>query len=290
VLTLAAMVVFRRRSGGDCHADRAANYVDAVTERPAIGTVVLAGGSRTLGQALANDLADRGLGVVVLARRPDPGARHRQVGWDGRFPGPWTSELGDPRPTAVVNLAGRRVDARPTPANIADLRSSRVGPTRALVAASRAAQQPLARWVQASTTAIWADAGEKRVTEATPVPTGAAALPQMTGVAVPWEEAAGAYTEHLVVLRTSIVLMPHSPALDRLLLLTRLGVGGRVGSGHQCLAGSTSTTGWRWPPATSGGRVWRCRHGPSGPQRYQGADGDERLPGFREPMARSRGN
>ncbi len=172
--------------------------------------------------------------MVVLARRPDPGARHREVGWDGHSPGPWWSELGDPRRTAVVNLAGRLVDARPTPATIAALRSSRVEPTRALVAASRSAGQPLARWVQASTTAIWADAGESRITEATAVPTGAAALPQMTGVAVPWEEAAAdAYTDHGVVLRTSIVLMPHSPAVERLPLLARLGVGGRIGSGRQ---------------------------------------------------------
>ena len=199
-----------------------------------LSTVVLAGGSGTLGQALADDLADRGHRVVVLSRRPDRAARHREVEWDGRSLGPWVGELDDPAHTAVVNLAGRLVDARPTPANITALRDSRVDPTRALVAASRRLDRPVARWVQASTTAIWSDAGESRVTESTPVPTGAGALPQMTGVAVPWEEAAAdAATDHLVLLRTSIVLMPNSPALDRLLLLARLGVGGRVGSGRQ---------------------------------------------------------
>ena len=195
---------------------------------------VLAGGSGTLGQVLADDLAARGLEVVVLTRRPNPTARHRQVAWDGRSPGSWVRELEDPSRTAVVNLAGRLVDARPTPANIADLRRSRVEPTLALVAASRSMDEPIARWVQASTTAIWSDAGEARVTEDTPLPTGTDALPQMTGVAGPWEAAAAdAHTDHLVILRTSVVLMPHSPALDRLLLLARLGVGGPVGSGRQ---------------------------------------------------------
>lgn len=199
-----------------------------------LSTVVLAGGSGTLGQVLADDLAGRGLRVVILSRRPDGAARHREVAWDGRSLGPWVSELDDPTHTGVVNLAGRLVDARPTRANIAGLRDSRVDPTRALVAASRRLDRPVARWVQASTTAIWSDAGETRVTERTPVPTGADALPQMTGVAVPWEHAAaGAVTDHLVLLRTSIVLMPDSPALDRLLLLARWGVGGRVGSGRQ---------------------------------------------------------
>ncbi|MEP6649315.1 MAG: NAD-dependent epimerase/dehydratase family protein [Lapillicoccus sp.] len=196
-------------------------------------TVLIAGGSGTLGQALADDLADRGHDVVVLSRRPGRG-RHRQVEWDGRTVGVWARELDEPDRTAVVNLAGRLVDVRPTTANIASLRESRVAPTRVLFEASRALDRPLARWVQASTTAIWSDTGETRVTERTPVPTGAAALPQMTGVAVPWEQAAAAaHTRHLVILRPSIVLMPDSPALDRLLSLARMFVGGRVGSGRQ---------------------------------------------------------
>lgn len=196
--------------------------------------VVVAGGSGTLGRALASDLMARGHEVVVLTRRADAALPYRQVEWDGVRQGPWTSELADPERTAVVNLAGRLVDTRPTPANVADLRESRVRPTQALVEASRALERPLARWVQGSTTAIWSDAGEARVTEATPLPTGPAALPQMTGVAAPWEAAAhGAATDHLVVLRTSIVMQSGSPAFDRLAGLTRAGLGGRVASGRQ---------------------------------------------------------
>jgi uncharacterized protein (TIGR01777 family) len=134
----------------------------------------------------------------------------------------------------VVNLAGRLVDVRPTEANVRDLRESRVRPTLALVEASRSLPSPLAAWVQGSTTAIWSDAGETLVTEATPLPTGTDALPQMTGVARPWEDAAeGANAARLVVLRTSIVLQAGSPAFDRLAVLTKLGLGGRVGSGRQ---------------------------------------------------------
>src|SRR5699024_3859949 len=103
-----------------------------------------------------------------------------------------------PAGTAVVNLAGRLVDAPPTEANIAELRSSRVQATQTLVRASEQLATPLRRWVQGSTTAIWSDAGEAQVSEATPLPTGAAALPQMTGVAEAWERSvAGAQTEHL---------------------------------------------------------------------------------------------
>ncbi|MBB2986967.1 DUF1731 domain-containing protein [Terracoccus luteus] len=205
-----------------------------VTPRPDGLEVVVAGGSGSLGRALAADLAARGHGVVLLTRRADAGVPHRQVEWDGVHDGAWEQVLSDPARTAVVNLAGRLVDARPTAANVDALRESRVLPTRALVRASGRLPVPVARWVQGSTTAIWSDAGETRVTETTPLPTGPAALPQMTGVARPWEaESEGAAAAHRVVLRTSIVLQPGSPALRRLETLTRLGLGGRVGSGRQ---------------------------------------------------------
>lgn len=205
-----------------------------VTPSPALLKVVIAGGAGTLGRALASDLLARAHEVVLLTRRVDPALPYRQVQWDGLHQGPWTDELAEPARTAVVNLAGRLVDARPTPANVADLRESRVRPTRALVEASRARAEPLARWVQGSTTAIWSDSGDAQVTETTPVPTGPAALPQMTGVAQPWEAAsADAHTRHRVVLRTSIVLQAGSPAFDRLAGLTRAGLGGRVGTGRQ---------------------------------------------------------
>jgi uncharacterized protein (TIGR01777 family) len=197
--------------------------------------VVVAGGSGTLGRALSADLACRGHEVVVLTRSPRADLPHRQLAWDGETIGPWAVVLRDePGRTALVNLAGRLVDVRPTPANVRDLRESRVRPTLALVEASRSLPTPLAAWVQGSTTAIWSDAGEALVTETTPLPIGADALPQMTGVARPWEDAAaGANAHRLVLLRTSIVLQDGSPAFDRLAGLTRLGLGGRVGSGRQ---------------------------------------------------------
>lgn len=197
--------------------------------------VVIAGGSGTLGRSLAADLTTRGHDVVLLTRSTDLDLPHRQLTWDGATVGGWADELAqDPGNTAVINLAGRLVDARPTEANITELRESRVRPTRALVRASQALETPLARWVQGSTTAIYSDAGESEVTESSPLPTGPAALPQMTGVAGPWEAAVeGANTEHLTILRTSIVLESGSPAFGRLASVTRAGLGGRVGSGRQ---------------------------------------------------------
>jgi uncharacterized protein (TIGR01777 family) len=192
--------------------------------------VVIAGGSGSLGRRISADLNARGHQVVVLARRPDASSAVRQVLWDGRTVGDWAAELEGPD-TALINLAGKLVDCRPTPANVAELQRSRVEPTRALVQASQNLEQPVWHWIQASTTAIWSDAGETRCDESTPLPVG---LPQMTGVAQPWEAAfAGANTEHGVILRTSIVLDRDSPVLRRLVGLTKAGLGGRIGDGRQ---------------------------------------------------------
>ncbi len=192
--------------------------------------VVIAGGSGALGARLVSALADK-CEVVVLTRQPASNSVVRQVCWDGRTVGQWAAELDEPD-TSVINLAGKLVDCRATAANIDELIDSRVAPTQALVRASQQLQAPLAHWVQASTTAIWSDAGEARCTESTPIPAGG--LPQMTGVARPWEAAfSGANVEHGVVLRTAIVLDPHSAALKRLAALTRWGLGGTVGTGRQ---------------------------------------------------------
>jgi uncharacterized protein (TIGR01777 family) len=189
--------------------------------------VVIAGGSGALGRRLCDDLEGRGHDVVVLTRQPRPG-RHRQVPWDGRTVGAWSRELAG---SAVINLAGELVDRRPTARNIELLTRSRVDPTRALVAAAATLPAPVPVFVQASTLAIYGDAGDRLLDESTPPADGPA---QMAGVARAWEDAAAAVrAERLVVLRTGIVLDRGTPALDRLLALTRWGLGGRVGPGRQ---------------------------------------------------------
>ena len=191
--------------------------------------VVIAGGTGALGCRVAADLVRRGHDVTILTRSIRVDLPYPQVTWDGRTVGAWEAVLDAPN-TAVINLAGKLVDCRPTAANIAALTASRVDATRALVAAAQG--KGVLRWVQASTTAIWSDAGERWCTEDTPLPDPG--LPQMTGVARPWEEAAAdAETEHVTVLRTSIVLDTDSPAMARMVGVTRAFLGGSLGDGRQ---------------------------------------------------------
>lgn len=199
---------------------------------------MLAGGSGALGRRIAADLAARGDEIVVLTRRPRDDVEHRQVLWDGVTVEDWAGELAG---AAVVNLAGELVDRRPTAANVERLRSSRVLPTRALAEAAAVLSDPPLVWLQASTLAIYGDAGDAILDESAPP---AAGPPQMAGVARAWEAAASledaatfqrAIVEKTrqVVLRMGIVLDPGTPALNRLTGLVRWGLGGRAGDGRQ---------------------------------------------------------
>ncbi len=188
--------------------------------------VVIAGGTGTLGRRIAAYLAATGSEVVVLTRAPRRDLPFRQTVWDGRAVGDWAYELEG---AVLINLAGELVDRRPTRSNIELLRRSRVEPTRALVEASRTWRPAL--WVQASSTAIYGDAGEAVVTEESEIPAGP---PQMPGVALPWEQAArAADVGRQVIFRMSLVLDRNTPVLDRLSLLVKLGLGGRISTGRQ---------------------------------------------------------
>jgi uncharacterized protein (TIGR01777 family) len=202
--------------------------------------IVLAGGTGALGRRIAADLAERGDEIVILTRRPRPDVPHRQVAWDGATVEDWAAELSG---AAVINLAGELVDRRPTARNIELLRQSRVRPTCALVEAAAVLAEPPAVWLQASTLAIYGDAGEAELDETAEPADGP---PQMAGVARAWETAASlteAATFHRAIvdtrqaiLRTGIVLDRGTPALDRLAGLVRWGLGGRVGTGRQWIS------------------------------------------------------
>lgn len=194
--------------------------------------IVLAGGSGYLGRHLSRRLVDRGDDVVVLTRgRPTTRDGVRFVHWDGATVGPWAAELDGA--DAVVHLAGKRVDCRPTRANIDELIRSRVQPVRTVGEAVRACTRPPDVWVQLSTMAIYGDAGDALLDESVP-PSGVGPR-QMVTVALAWETAfrhAVAGVPRSVLLRAGIALGgDDDPATARLRQLARLGLAGPIAGG-----------------------------------------------------------
>lgn len=196
--------------------------------------IVLPGGSGFLGRSLTDRLTSRGDRVTILTRgRPAFGPGWESVHWDGRSLGEWTDAIEGA--DAIVHLAGKRVDCRPTRGNIDQLISSRVDTVRAVGNAIQGCTTPPPLWVQLSSLAIYGEGGDAVINEQTP-PSGRGPA-QMVQVCLAWESAfaeATAGVARTVLLRASIGIGGSGdPATDRLRWLVRHGLGGRAGSGRQ---------------------------------------------------------
>src|SRR5262249_31930064 len=105
--------------------------------------IVLPGGSGHIGTLLANALHGEGHEVVVRSRRPGRAA-WRVVPWDGESLGAWIEELDTT--DVVINLAGRSVDCRYTPARRREIMDSRIKSTHVIGEAIGRARKPPATW------------------------------------------------------------------------------------------------------------------------------------------------
>ncbi|HEX4724281.1 MAG TPA: TIGR01777 family oxidoreductase [Pseudonocardiaceae bacterium] len=201
--------------------------------------IVIAGGSGHIGRFLATSLAARGNEVVILSRGTQV-ADVRVVPWDGRTEGPWVDEVNGC--DAVINLAGRSVSCRYTPANLKEMMDSRVESTRVVGAAISGATAPPPVWLQMSTATIYAHRYDATNDEATGVIGGAEqGVPSYWAysveIAKAWEatqQAADTPNTRQVALRTAMVMSPgRGGVFEVLLRMTRLGLGGPVAGGAQ---------------------------------------------------------
>lgn len=199
--------------------------------------IILAGGSGFLGSALVKHFCALGRDVVVLTRSPKSRAHGvREVAWDTRTLGDWTSELDGA--DVMVNLTGRSINCRYTENNRRVIIASRVDSTRVVGEAIRRAAKPPRVWLNSSSAAIYQHTfdtpmDENGATGATPE-----AKDDFTiEVVRQWERALGeARTPETrkVALRTTMVLgNDRNSAFPMLRRLARFGLGGRMGSGRQ---------------------------------------------------------
>jgi uncharacterized protein (TIGR01777 family) len=193
-----------------------------------MANVLIAGGSGSLGLAIAEHLTKSGHEVYIFTRKVNLDIPYTQILWDGKSVGINAKDIF--RNSILINLAGELVDRIPTKKNVGLLRSSRVEPTRALAGAAKEFGLPKL-WLQMSTLAIYGDAGDQMLTEESQVADGPV---QMAGVARAWEaEVNPDIANRVVILRTAVVLQPDTPALNRLTLMTKMFLGGQVGNGKQ---------------------------------------------------------
>lgn len=199
--------------------------------------MILAGGTGFLGQTLAKYFQARGFEVVVLTRSADQaGLTGRLAPWDARGLGPWSKELE--RTTVLINLSGKSVNCRYHARNRREILQSRIDSTRVLAQAVAACNQPPAVWLNASTATIYKHTmasawDENGAIGSTPEAKDAFSI----DVATEWEEVFTQASDpgvRPVALRTAMVLgLGKNSVFPMLRRLTRLGLGGKMGTGRQ---------------------------------------------------------
>ncbi|MDQ0753829.1 uncharacterized protein (TIGR01777 family) [Streptomyces africanus] len=199
--------------------------------------IVIPGGTGQVGTVLKRALSAAGHHVVVLSRHP---RQQGEVHWDGATLGSWAGEIDGS--DVVVNLAGRSVNCRYTPANLREMRDSRVHSTRVVGEAIAAAVWPPRVWLQMSTATVYAHRYDAPNDEATgeiggTEPDAPGYWSYSVDIAKAWEreqETAGTPHTRKVALRAAMVMSPdRGGVFDVLLRLARLGLGGPVAGGAQ---------------------------------------------------------
>ncbi|MHA7306086.1 TIGR01777 family oxidoreductase [Arthrobacter sp. TMN-49] len=184
-------------------------------------TVVIAGASGFLGTHFRCHFAEAGWRVRTIGRSGDAvwGDTSAITGLlDG-------AEL-------LINLAGKSVSCRYTPANTAEIIRSRMDTTAELGRAVAACNHPPRDWFNASTGTIYRDARDRAQDE----DDGELGSGFSVDVARGWEATlAAAHTPHTrkIPLRITIAMGQGGGVMRPFSNLARLGLGGRMGVGRQ---------------------------------------------------------
>lgn len=203
--------------------------------------IVIAGGTGQVGRVLARAFGESGDEVIVLSRGGRSDAR--TVAWDAKTIGPWIAELDGA--DVVVNLAGRSVNCRYTPANLKDMMRSRVESTRVIGEALGHCEQPPGVWLQMSTATIYAHRFDAPNDEATGIigghePDAPAYWKWSIEIARAWEHAlqqAETPTTRKVAMRAAMVMSPDQGGIfGTLYRLARLRLGGAAAGGGQYIS------------------------------------------------------
>lgn len=186
--------------------------------------VVVGGASGYVGTELLHQLGEAGHTIVRLVRREAQGPSESP--WD-----PATGEIDGAlidSADAVINLSGASLAKLPwTPTYKRELVSSRLQATATLARAISAAATPPSVFLSGSAVGFYGDRPDEDLTEASPRGEGF-----LADLVEQWEAAAHEVPSgvRVVTLRTGIVV-GHGGAFGPLELLTRFGLGSKLGDG-----------------------------------------------------------
>lgn len=195
-------------------------------------TIVLAGGAGFLGRLLATHFRARGDRVILLTRSPKP----RRDGvletrWDGVSLGSWVADVDGA--DVLVNLAGRSVNCRYTPARRAEILESRVRSTEVLGLAIARCVRPPRVWLNASSATIYRHATDRAQDEVD----GELGHDFSETVCRRWEESLEAartpFTRKVALRLAMVMAREPGSALPEFERLARFALGGAMAGGRQ---------------------------------------------------------
>jgi uncharacterized protein (TIGR01777 family) len=160
--------------------------------------------------------------------------RLRYIQWDGKKPGNWQEILEGA--FAVINLCGKRVSCRFTPANRKEILDSRISPTRILGEAISTCKTPPGTWINLGSAGIY---GYPHIPDTTLNEDSAEGTGFLAEVSRNWEAAffTGTLPEtRRIYLRAGTVLGQNKGILRLYRSLAYAGFGGRMGSGNQFIS------------------------------------------------------
>ena len=187
----------------------------------------ITGATGFIGKHVADLARERGHEPVAFSRDPKPTkgfASTRRFTLDEK---PDLSGLD-----AVVHLAGESIMGLWTADKKRRILASRVEGTRRIVESLEASPDSPAIFVCGSAIGYYGDAGEREVTESSPLGDGF-----LAGVCDAWERtASGASRARTTFIRTGFVLGPDGGAMKLIAPAFRAGLGGPLGNGKQWMS------------------------------------------------------
>ena len=202
--------------------------------------VLIVGGSGHVGAALIRYFSAQNHEIVVLSRSSISIPGVRVVTWNGRHYRERAQEINGC--DVVINLAGRSVNCRYTPAHLKEMYESRTRSTQLIGQAISNAKSPPKVWLQASTATIYAHRFDAANDEYTGIIGGnEQGVPRhwklSVAIAEAWEKTLAIHetpSTRKVALRSAMTMsIDKGSVFDVLQKLAKRGLGGPLAGGKQ---------------------------------------------------------